>query len=174
MNDEIMSEEKIEENIEQPVATDHLGCEAKLTEAMNGWKRAQADYANLQREVGREREAMGKFAAAEAVGQFLPIYDYFKHALRQQPSESEQSAAVKNWFQGASHIATLFKQTLKQFGVEEIETIGQVFDPKVMEAVKEIETADSPPGTVVEEIEGGYRQGERIIKPAKVIVNQHK
>jgi len=117
----------------------------KAAEYLAGWQRAQADYANLQREVTAQRIEMGKHATAEVVLSFLPVYDYFKRALAHTPPDAEQSPAIKNWFAGTAHIAQMFKMTLAQFGVEEI-------------------------GTVAEEIEGGYKMGDKILKPAKVVV----
>lgn len=149
---------------------EHTECETRAAEYLAGWKRAQADYANLQREVARERETMGKFAAANVVAHFLPVYDYFKRALQHVPPADEQSATVKQWFAGADQINKLFQQTLRQSGVEEIETRGRPFDPTCMEAVKEEQREGVAAHTVIEEIEGGYKSGEQVIKPARVVV----
>ena len=142
----------------------------KAAEYLAGWQRAQADYANLQREVTAQRIEMGKHATAEVVLSFLPVYDYFKRALAHTPPDAEQSPAIKNWFAGTAHIAQMFKMTLAQFGVEEIEVVGKPFDPHTMDAVKEEAREGIAAGTVAEEIEGGYKMGDKILKPAKVVV----
>ena len=84
----------------QEVQNEEVSADAKAAEYLAGWKRAQADYTNLQKEVAVQRAEMGKHATAEVVLGFLPVYDYFKRALAHQPLESEQSASVKNWFIG--------------------------------------------------------------------------
>ncbi len=146
--------------------------QSKADEYLAGWKRAQADYLNLQKEVAVQRAEMGKHALAEVSLSFLPVYDYFKRAMANLPPDAEQSASVKNWFTGTQHIANMFKMTLSQLGIEELQTVGAVFDPMSMEAVKEVDaSADGAnAGTVVEEVEGGYKMGEKILKPARVIV----
>ncbi|MCX6781296.1 MAG: nucleotide exchange factor GrpE [Candidatus Magasanikbacteria bacterium] len=153
-------EEVLETSAHEPATTD--------------WKsvalRAQADYANLQRTIAADRAAMGVHALAEAVRGFLPVYEYFKRALQHVPPESEQSPAVKNWFVGTMHIANLFKSALQQCGVEELVTIGKPFDPHTMDAVKEESRDGTIPGTVIAEVESGYKLGDKIIKAARVVV----
>lgn len=143
---------------------------SKADEYLAGWRRAQADYVNLQREVTAQRIEMGKHATVEVVLSFLPVYDYFKRALQHVPPEAEQSPTVKNWFAGTQHIAGMFKMTLSQFGVEELDVRGKPFDPHMMDAVKEEVREGAEVGTVIDEVEGGYRMGEKILKAAKVVV----
>lgn len=144
--------------------------EARATEYLAGWQRAQADYANLQRETAAQRAEMGAFATARAVTAFLPVYDYFKRALAHTPPQSDASPAVQQWVTGVTHIRDLFKSTLAQLGVTEMETIGTPFDPATMEAVKEEEREGAASHTVIEEVEGGYKLNEKIIKTPKVII----
>ncbi len=144
--------------------------QSKADEYLSGWKRAQADYTNLQKEVTAQRAEMGKHATAEVVLNFLPVYDYFKRALTHMPPAEEQSPSVKNWFTGTQHIAGMFKMTLSQFGVEELDTRGKQFDPHSMDAIREEVQEGVEAGTVLEEVESGYRMGEKILKAAKVVV----
>ncbi len=160
----------------QNESTDEVVEEAadKAAEYLAGWRRAQADYANLQRETVEARSQMGKLATAEAVRAFLPVYDYFKRAMQHTPPEAEQSASVKNWFTGTQHIGTMFKMTLLQLGVEEIETVGKPFDPMTMESVKEEYKEGVASGTVISETDGGYKLGNKVITAARVIVAADK
>lgn len=164
MQDEIINEDP-QENISQDKSL-----QEKADEYLAGWKRAQADYANLQREVTVQRSEMGKHATTEVVLSFLPVYDYFKRALAHVPPETDQSPSVKNWFTGTQHIAGMFKMTLAQFGVDEIDVRGKQFDPHTMDAVKEEARDGAEAGIVLEEIEGGYKMGDKVLKAAKVIV----
>jgi molecular chaperone GrpE len=136
-------------------------------------QRAQADYVNLQKEVAADRMRMGAFATAQAVQNFLPVYDYFKRAMAHVPTE-EQSPAWKQWMVGTMHIANLFKTTLTQLGVTEMETVGAPFDPAKMEAVKEEYKEGVAAGTVIAEVEGGYEMNQKIIKAARVIIAAEK
>lgn len=157
-----------ETNNEVEIEADDL--QQKADEYLAGWKRAQADYTNLQKEVTTQRAEMGRHATAEVVLSFLPVYDYFKRALAHLPPVEEQSPSVKNWFTGTQHIGGMFKMTLAQFGVEELEVVGKQFDPHSMDAIKEEVRIDVEAGTVLEEVESGYRMGEKILKAAKVVV----
>jgi molecular chaperone GrpE len=64
----------------------------------------------------------------------------------------------------------MFKMTLSQFGVDELEVKGKPFDPHSMDAINEEVREGVAPGTVIEEIEGGYKMGDKILKASKVIV----
>lgn len=168
-----MNDEKITRETEPNEAPDaHSECELKLAECMNGWKRAQADYANLQKEVDRERGEMGAHAVVIVSGEFLGVFDHFKRALQHAPATVAQDE-IAQWIRGVAAIRDLFQQTFKQFGIEEIETIGKSFDPALMEAVAEHESEESD-GIVIEEIESGYRKNSHVLKPARVIISKQK
>lgn len=162
----------LNENSEKEAAqqADPMNWEARAAEYLAGWQRAQADYANLQRETAAQRAEMGAFATARVVTAFLPVYDYFKRALAHTPPLSDASPVVQQWATGITHIRDLFKNTLAQLGVTEMETIGTPFDPATMEAVKEEEREGAASHTVIEEVEGGYKLNEKIIKTPKVII----
>ncbi len=160
MTDEVEAQQVTEEN-----------WEARAAEYLAGWRRAQADYANLQRETAVQRTEMASHAIGESVRGFLPVFDYFKRAMQHIPTaEIEAVPGIKQWCAGVTQIENLFRMTLKQFGVEELETIGKKFDPATMEAVKEEVQEGAAPGSVLSETEGGYIMGEKILKPARVIV----
>lgn len=164
--------ENSENGAAQPTDNATINWEARAAEYLTGWQRAQADYANLQRETAAQRAEMGAFATARVVSGFLPVYDYFKRALAHMPPLETASPSVQQWATGITHIRDLFKNTLAQLGVSEMETVGTPFDPATMEAVKEESRDGAVAHTVVEEIEGGYKMGDKIIKTPKVIVAQ--
>jgi molecular chaperone GrpE len=71
-------------------------------------------------------------------------------------------------------IRTQIDDILKKRGLEKLEIkIGDAFDPSVAEALSEVD-AEQPPGTVVQEIEPGYRLHEKIVRPARVIISKDK
>ena len=150
---------------------EEINWEARAAEYLTGWQRAQADYANLQRETAMQRTEMASHAIGESVRGFLPVYDYFKRAMRQVPPEVDATPTVKQWHMGVAQIESLFRMTLKQFGLEEIETVGKPFDPKCMEAVKEEPREGVVGGIVLSETDGGYMLGTKIIKAARVVVS---
>lgn len=141
--------------------------EEKAAEMEAHWKRALADYANLQKDVARQREEMGGFAVLRAVERFLPLLDYVKQAVATKPQSADK--AVANWIVGIDHIARMFEESLRDLGLTTITTVGQKFDAARHEAVGE-EDAEQEPGTVVKEVQAGYELNGRPVRPSKVIV----
>jgi len=131
--------------------------EAQLAEVTENWKRAVADYRNLEKRVEAEKEALIQFASQLLVIRLLPIMDNLLRAQTASPSE------------GLSLVIGDFKKLLQEEGVEEIEAEGQVFDPQYHEAV---EAVIGEEGRVVEVVEKGYKIKGQVIRPAKVRVGQ--
>ena len=101
----------------------------KCEEYLSGWKRAQADYHNLEKEMANKRQEWVKMANADILIQLLPVYDNLKLALKHAGKRSD-------WVIGVEHVANQFRKVLEENGVEEIETVGQEFDPEIHEAFK--------------------------------------
>ena len=95
-----------------------------------------------------------------------PILDNMQRALAQ---DSEDVQALK---EGVSLIYSQFSEALKRYGLEEMETIGQPFDPNLHEAMLEIEHGEYEPGTVVEETEKGYKLNGNVVRAARVVVSK--
>jgi len=72
---------------------------------------------------------------------------------------------------GVGLVLRLFQQKLERYQVKPFEVAGQPFDPRVHEAVSRVESADVPSGSVVTELQKGYRVGERLLRPALVSVS---
>ena len=144
------------------------GCEKdacpQCTEYMEGWKRALADYENLKKEMdatltkGRER-IRARFAES-----LLPVMDNFDQAVRHVPETED--AKVKTWLQGVTFIKQQFEAVLKDLGLEPVATDG-AFDPNLHEAVEEKEGEGG-----MEVVSQGWKIGETVIRPAKVIVKK--
>ena len=106
-------------------------------------------------------------AVESVVARFLPVLDNLEAALAaaQQPG-----AGVENIRTGVSMIHGQFKGAFAEFGVEEIDAVGQPFDPSLHEAVSQLETSDVPEGQVVQQLRKGYRNRERLLRAATVVV----
>lgn len=128
--------------------------------AEHRYLRALADYQNLLKQSAKDKEDFVKYAVSDFLHDLLPIYDHLKLALvglKEQDSKSP-------WAVGVNHVLKQFKEVLTSRGIEEISTVGLKFDHNVMEAV-------SGSGEIVkQEISPGYKLNGRIIRPAKVIV----
>jgi molecular chaperone GrpE len=137
-----------------------------LEEEHNRYLRAIADFANYKRRRQEESESQIKFASQELIIKLLPVIDNFERAL--------QASQVNRNFDGLAEGVSLtlrqLRDMLEKEGVTPIDAVGQEFDPNVHEAVMRVESDDYPDNTVVEELEKGYMQNSRVIRPARVKV----
>lgn len=134
-------------------------------EAMNGWKRAQADLANYRADEHKRFEEFAKFAHESIMKDLVAVLDSFALALKAIP---EENAAGK----GAALIKAQLEETMKKYGLERIVVEkGSPFDPRHHEAIaaKPPENGESP-DAVLEEVEAGYALRGKVIRPARVIV----
>lgn len=134
-----------------------------------GWQRAQADYVNLQKETARQKGEWMNMIKGDVLESFIPVYDNFKKAFAHSSGEGN-AKQFESWKKGIEYIGKQFGDVLKQNNIEEIKTVGQMFDPRLHEIVGEEEVEGIPPHQVVKELDGGYTIGDKVIKVAKVIV----
>jgi molecular chaperone GrpE len=97
--------------------------------------------------------------------QIAPLLDNLRRALDQ---ETDDAAAVRT---GVEIIVTQFREILSGYGLQEIEAMGKPFDPNEHEAMMQVPTAEHPPGTVIQEMEKGFRLRDRVVRPSRVIVS---
>lgn len=156
----------------QEEPNDVEGLRAKLAEErekaqgyMANWQRAAADYQNFKRRVEQERSEVGRFANAAFVINLLPLVDDLERAL----GTVDAKLAGLTWIDGIWLIYRKFQQVLENAGVKEIAAHGQPFDPNVHEAISE---APGDEGKVLSVVQRGYTLGDRVIRPAMVIVGR--
>ena len=130
------------------------------------WQRAAADFQNHKRRVEQERSEMGRLANASFVINLLPLVDDIERAL----GTVDRKLAGLTWIDGIWLIYRKFQAVLESAGVKEIPVAeGEPFDPQVHEAISE---APGDEGKVVSVVQKGYKLGERVIRPAMVIVGK--
>ena len=129
------------------------------------WQRAAADYQNFKRRVDEERSEVGRLANAALVINLLPLLDDMERALR----TVDTNLAGLTWIDGIWLIYRKFQALLGNAGVKEIEAEGRPFDPKVHEAIGE---APGEEGKVVSVVQKGFLLGDRVVRPAMVIVGR--
>jgi len=149
-------------------------CEKATKEAEDykaGWMRAQADYKNLQKEVNDMRSEWVRMSEQQILEDFIPVYDNFKKAFAHHPEldGDEAGKKIKNWIDGIGFIMKQFEKVLQDHNVEEIKTVGEIFNPEQHEAIGE-EESEQPEHEILKEIEAGYMMKGKVIKVAKVIV----
>ncbi|MBM3259544.1 MAG: nucleotide exchange factor GrpE [Candidatus Sericytochromatia bacterium] len=139
--------------------------EARLLEVQGQLQRMAADFENFRRRSATEREELVRFAAQRVLENLLPVVDNFERAL-----SHAQGADPSTLLQGVTMIHRLFMDTLRQQGVEAMNPVGGPFDPRLHEAVGNIETTEHPDGTVLTLLQQGYTLGGKVIRHAMVQV----
>jgi molecular chaperone GrpE len=140
-------------------------CKKQAEEYLNGWKRAKADYLNLKKETETASAELAQFVAGGMLMKFLPIYDGLKKACAIENSGDK-------WVEGILNIKKQFEEVFKKFGVEEIKTVGEKFNPEFHEAISRQKKDGVESDIILEEVGGGYMMGGKTIIAAKVIVSE--
>jgi molecular chaperone GrpE len=136
-------------------------------EYLAGWQRAKADFINHKKDEMRRLEEMARYGNEDLVRELITVLDNFDLALRIMEKEGQVE-------KGIYLIRAQMEDILKRRGVERIEVKpGDTFDPSTSESMAEVES-ELPGGTVVEEIEAGYRLYDKILRPARVKISKHK
>lgn len=137
----------------------------KAEDYLNSWKRTAADFENYKKRREKEDQELLQFAQEVTVVRMLPTLESLEQALKQAPADER----FKKWSEGVVKIVKQLEKVLLEMGVEKIKAIGEKFDPRVHEAVERVES-DKEPGTIIEEIQSGYKLNGKVIRPAKVKV----
>jgi molecular chaperone GrpE len=127
------------------------------------WQRAAADYQNFKRRVEEERSETARIANITLIINLLPIVDDFDRAFM----NIDPTVAGLNWVEGVRQVQKKLHNLLEMMGVSEISADGEPFDPSVHEAVSQ---APGEENRVVAVAQKGYKLGERVIRPAMVVV----
>ncbi|WP_041593280.1 nucleotide exchange factor GrpE [Terriglobus roseus] len=125
--------------------------------------RLQAEFDNARKREAKERADFRDYAVGNAAESFLGVLDNFQLALKSQGSPEQFRAGIEL-------IAKQFDDAVRNLGVVPVETTGQQFDPRSMEALGSVETTEFPDDAVVDEVRRGYRIKERLLRPALVRV----
>ncbi len=167
-----MTTEREQDATDAPAADDIDAVKAQLDEERQkaqsyyaSWQRAAADYQNFKRRVEEERSETARFANAALIINMLPLLDDLDRALK----NVDAHLAGLTWVDGIRLIHRKFQALVEMAGVEEIDADGQTFDPAQHEAVSQAPGED---GKVVAVVQKGYKLGDRVIRPAMVVVGQ--
>jgi molecular chaperone GrpE len=125
--------------------------------------RLQAEFDNARKRAAREQQDFREFAAADVIRNFLPTLDSFERALK-------ANADSTDFRTGVELIYRQFQDALQKIGVQPIVAMGQVFDPRLHEAVEMVDTTEVPDQHVIGELQRGYRYKDRLLRPAMVRV----
>ncbi len=134
---------------------------------LDGWQRAQASFQNYRRRTEAQKEEWQATANAGLLLRLLPILDDFKRALDNVPEAIEDH----KWLDGIRLVKQKLENLLNQENVTPIDVKpGDTFDPNYHEAILHQETEEFEDGEIVAEVQRGYLQGEKLLRPSRVVV----
>jgi molecular chaperone GrpE len=163
------SQPQTQEELASQVSELQLKLEAeqkKSEEYLDALRRAQADFINYKRRSIQEQQEARAAAEVAVIERLLPLLDDLGRALEAAPAEY----ADQPWVEGIFLVRKRLFAALEQLGVRQVGKVGEAFDPHVHDALMTQSGSDAPMGTVVQVTRSGYALGERIIRPAQVIV----
>ncbi len=137
--------------------------EAKAEEHLNDLKRLAAEFDNYKKRTAREQASLSTRATERLVKELLPIVDDLERAL--EAAEEHEEAKLE---EGVRLVHRQLASALEGEGLAEIETDGK-FDPHVHEALLS-QPSEADEGSVIEVLQKGYRLGDRVLRPARVVV----
>jgi molecular chaperone GrpE len=159
--------EKAEPAVEQDPLEQAKAEQAKLKDQL---LRTLADFDNFRKRSRRELVEAERRGRDDLLKEFLPVFDNLDRAS----AHAETATDTKALAEGIGLVMRQFADTLNKVGIERIAAVGKPFDPAVHEAVQQMETSDFEPGTIAAEVQAGYRNTEKLIRPALVVVAKAK
>jgi molecular chaperone GrpE len=160
---ETQAQEEEESAVETPTAPPPEAEAQPEPEVDDRYLRLAADFDNYRKRMAREQLEMSKRAAERLVTDLLPVLDDLERAL--VAAEEHEEAKLE---EGVRLVHRALADTLRREGLAEIETNGR-FDPHVHEALL-AQPSDAEEGSVIQVIQKGYRLGDRVLRPARVVV----
>ena len=139
--------------------------ETERNEARDRMLRVAADFENYKKRVRKEQADSEAKVRESILRDVLEVADNLERA-----ASVDERADFKSLQKGIELVNRLFQGKLERLDVRAFESKGQPFDPRVHDAVSQQPTAEVPPGSVVSEIQKGYRIGDRLLRPALVVV----
>ncbi len=156
---DIKNEVKQEENKTKSESTNSN----ELEELNDRYKRLFAEFENYKKRTQKESLSKRVEITADVVTSILPVVDNLEKAV-------EVKIENNSYQEGIKLILRQLSDVLKKFGMEEIETVGQQFDPELHEAVSHIEDSEKGSNEIVQEYRKGYKIGTKVVRHAMVVV----
>ncbi|HEY9119364.1 MAG TPA: nucleotide exchange factor GrpE [Marinobacter sp.] len=143
---------------------------AQVQEFQEQMLRSQAEMQNVRRRAEIDVEKAHKFALEKFVKELLPVADSLEKAVESTEGHEDAGELVASIREGVEMTLNLFMNSLRKFNVEQLNPIGEPFDPQQHEAMSMVPSPDAEPNSVVAVVQKGYMLNERLVRPAMVVV----
>lgn len=144
--------------------------EARIRELQDQVLRAQAEMQNIRRRSELDVEKAHKFALEKFVKELLPVADSLEKAVESTDARAGGGELVASIREGVEMTLSLLLNSLKKFNVEQLNPVGEPFDPQHHEAMSMVPAPDAEPNSVVAVVQKGYTLNQRLVRPAMVVV----
>ena len=144
--------------------------QAQVQEFQEQMLRSQAEMQIVRRRAEIDVEKAHKFALEKFVKELLPVADSLEKAVESTEGHDESGELVASIREGVEMTLSLFMSSLKKFNVEQINPVGEPFDPQHHEAMSMVPAPDAEPNSVVAVVQKGYLLNGRVVRPAMVVV----
>jgi molecular chaperone GrpE len=159
-------QKSIDEMSREELAVAHLALRGEAERNRDLYLRSMADVDNIKKRTAKDKEDWVKYANENLLKSLLPVIDNLEKAIEHTRDESSMKALAE----GLELTLKGFKDSLGKSGVTEVPALGVPFDPRVHEAVYEVNDDQTPDGIVVQELQKGYTLNGRLLRPAIVVV----
>jgi molecular chaperone GrpE len=151
----------------EPAAAEPGSSREQLAEQKDVNLRLAADFENFRRRSRQESDARAAAQKESFIHELLPAIDNLERALA-----ALVTPGSRELHQGVAMTFRQLRLLLQQHGIEPEESVGQPFDPHRHEAVSQRHDAAFPAHSIIEVLQRGYRRGDKVFRPAKVVVNE--
>ena len=142
----------------------------ELAELQSRYLYLQAEYQNYRKRVVKDLADARAFTVADTLAPFLSVFDY----LTMAETAAEKTDNLEAVRQGLKMIMGEFFKAFDELGVKKFDSVGKKFDPSLHDAVANEPSETVPEGEIVREWAGGFKLGEKLLRPARVVVSSGK
>jgi molecular chaperone GrpE len=151
--------ESLEEQLQQAQAT--------IKDYWDQVVRMRAEVENNRKRAERDVENAHKYALKNFVDSLLPVIDSMEMG---QTAANAENSTLESIREGSELTMTMFAQVLERSGLQQINPLGEKFDPEKHQAISMVEVPDAKPNSVIEVMQKGFSLNDRLIRPAMVVV----
>lgn len=162
----------VTEEEQDPVALLQQELSAAQAETQKNWDlylRERAELENFRKRMQREKEDLVRFANENLLREILTVVDNLERAIEHARKNEE---TVQGLLEGVEMTLSQCQKLLEKFGVTPVVAVGEPFDPTWHEAMGQLESAEHPANTVLQEMQKGYVLNDRLLRPALVLISK--
>lgn len=132
--------------------------------------RVKADAQNVRRRAEQDVEKAHKFALEKFAKELLPVIDSLEKAVEAEVASGNEMNPLR---EGVEMTLSMFLTSVNKFNLEQVDPVGQPFDPSLHEAMSMVEVPNAEPNTVIAAMQKGYTLNGRLVRPAMVMVSKN-